>query len=251
MPGRSSYLLGVLVLPFVLLLPRPAAALELLSWWRRELIEVEWTPGDWATYAQTSWSVDGVVTDTVTVRIREATSPEVVWLEVETHGRPGMDRVLLRPAALKRDGDPLAAVDSLLHREADDGPWLVENVDDYRDQALVQRQLRDPFVDPEITRSALPDTTIDDRSVARERVQLAEAQREESPVGRSTLVVTTDLRAVAVVSPAVPLAGILRARSVSTRTTTTEGEGSRRSRRGRPPVVTETRVECLAFGRAR
>ena len=249
-PGRSSHaaLLALFVLPLVLVLPRPAAAFELLSWWRRDLLDVSWQPGDWATYAQTEWTEDGVFTDTLTVRVLAADTPSRRWIELADRRGDRVDRVLLRPDALRAGDDPLAAVDSLLRREGD-GPWVVEDVDAHRDQRLVRRHLSDPFDEPDVRRVALADTTIQGGIVPRERVVLAETRREERSLGRSTLVVTTRLQAAAVVSPLVPLAGILRARSVSTVTTTTEGEGSRRSRRAQPPLVTERRVECLAFGR--
>lgn len=252
-PGRSSYVgaLFLLVLPALLLAPRPAAAFELLSWWRRDLLDVRWEPGDWATYAQTEWTEDGVVTDTVTVRVLDAGSPDRRWIEVEDLAGRGADRILLRPDALRDGDDLLAAVDSVLRREGTDGVWIAEDVGAMRDQRLVQRHLSDPFDEPTVERTALADTTLQDGTIPRERVVLSEVQREERAVGRSTLVVTTRLRAEAVVSPAVPLAGILAARSVSSVTTTTEGQGSGRPRRAAPPLVTERRVECIAFGHGR
>jgi len=68
-------------------------------------------------------------------------------------------------------------------------------------------------------------------------------------MGRSTLVLTTELHANAVISPEIPLAGILRAHSVSTVRSETIRDGSTRRRRDRPPLVTESTIECIAFGR--
>ncbi len=247
-PGRpvfrvvvSSVLLALVVWPSV------ASASELLSWWRRDLVDVRFEPGDFATYAQVEITEDGALVDTVTVHVYAAEVPERRWLELRSRGAGTVDRILLRPDALRRDGDPLAAVDSLLRRERD-GRWIVEDVESYRDRRLVRRHLTDPFVDPQVERTALTDSTIASRTISRERVRLVEERREERTIGRSTLVVRTRLRAEATISPQVPLAGLLTATTLSTVTTTTEGEGSARSRRAAPPLVTERRLECLEFG---
>lgn len=249
-PGRSSYaLVGVLLIPFLLLPARPAQALELLSWWRRDLLELRWDVGDWATYRQAEFNEEGVFEDVVTVRVFAASSDDARWIEFASEGGGTTDRLLIRPGALRDASDPLAAVDSLLRREGE-GDWIVQDVDAYRDDRLVQRHLSDPFVEPTIARSALADTTIAGRVISRERFDLDETRREERSLGRSQLVVTTRLHATAVLSRDVPLAGILRARSIASVTTTTEGEGSGRGRRGMPPLVTERTIECIAFGRS-
>ncbi len=238
---------GVLLLAGVVAWPSVVSASELLSWWRRDLVEVRFDPGDFATYSQVEITEEGALVDTVTVRVYEGDTPARRWLELSSRGAGTVDRILVRPDALRRDGDPLAAVDSLLRRERD-GRWIVENVESYRDRRLVRRHLTDPFVDPRVERITLPDSTIGTRTIARERVRLMEEQREERTIGRSTLVVLTRLRATATISPDVPLAGLLTATTLSTVTTTTEGEGSARSRRAAPPLVTERRLECLDFG---
>ena len=225
----------------------PAGAFELLSWWRRELVEIDWEPGDWVTYAQLEITEDGAVADTVRVSVHAADDPDARWIQLTYPGLDRADRVLLRPDRLRRDGDPLAAIDSLVRREGD-GPWIPEDLDAHRDERLVQRHLSDPFVDPTIERSALSDSTHVGETLTRERVLLTEEQRETRDVGTSTLVMTTRLRAEAIVSPQVPLAGILWARSLSVVTTATEGSGSSRSRRVNPPLVTERTIECLDFG---
>lgn len=240
-------MLVVFVSP-LLILVRPASAFELLAWWRRDLLALELEPGDWARFALRDVSEDGAVTDTLTVTVLAAAEPSQRWLRIESGPDEPADYLLLELDRLGPDDQPLDAVARLVRRTPD-GSWHEEDLAEHRDSRLVQRHLQDPFEDPELERFALDDSVAQGRTITRERVVLSEVQREERKVGRNVLVIETRLRAVAILSPELPLVGLLEADTTTLVRTSTMGPDGQRLGRGAPPLLGERTLRCLEFGR--
>ncbi len=254
LPGRSRILRRALFVALVaLVLPLltqvlPASAFELLAWWRRDLLALELEPGDWARFALRDVSEDGAVTDTLTVTVLAAAEPSQRWLRIEGGTDEPADYLLLAVDRLGPDDQPLDAVVRLVRRTPD-GAWHEEDLADHRESRLVQRHLQDPFVDPSLERFALGDSLAHGRTLRRERVILSEVQREERTAGRNVLVIETRLRAVATLSPEVPLVGLLEAETTTLVSTSTETPDGQRIGRGAPPLLGERTLRCLEFGR--
>jgi len=230
-PGRSF-----IFLLLALLLAVPASAQEVFSWFNRGLLVVAVERGDWVRYAVEEIDEYGAVRDTLTVTVME-NGPKVMWLRLEsptTRDFVALDRAQVRPGA-----NLLDAVRRVVH-DTPDG-LVEEDVQGLRDSALVQRHFSDPFVDPEIVRTALADTLLGEVGIAREKVTLAEERREQ--VG--TVTVVTKLRARAELSRSVPLLGLLRSWTLSE--VTTESASSRGRRR--PPLTNENALTCIGYGR--
>lgn len=239
-------MLVVFLLP-LLTLVRPAAAFELLAWWRRDLLALELEPGDWARFALRDVSEDGAVTDTLTVTVLAADEPTQRWLRIEGGPDEPADYLLLEMDRLGPDDQPLDAVARLVRRTPD-GVWHEEDLVEHRESRLVQRHLQDPFRDPRLERSALDDSLAYGRTITRERVILSEVQREERKVGRNVLVIETQLRAIATLSPEVPLVGLLDAETTTLVSTSTVSPEGKQLGRGALPLFGERTLRCLEFG---
>jgi hypothetical protein len=215
----------------------PASAQEVFSWFNRGLLPVEFVDGDRVTYAVEEIDEYGAVRDTLTVSVVDAGSTRV-WLRIETpraRDYVALDPRLVTPGALLLD-----AITRVVH---DTETGLVEeDLDELRESALVQRHFTDPFREPEIRRSALPDTVVGGAPLAREAVELAEMRRETM----GPVVVVTSLHARAQLSPLVPMIGLLRSWTLS-EVTSESADGSRARRR--PPVTVESSLTCIGFGR--
>jgi hypothetical protein len=221
-----------------------AEAQELLSWWKRDLIEVDLTPGGWVTYASTEYSEGELYTDTLTVRVIAMDSLERRWVEVFDRGRPERELLLIDPADLRPDRSLLDALDRHL-RLLPGGEVVEEDVDELRDSRLVQRHFQDLFQAPVVTRAALSDSILGGVDCARERIRLEERREEPAPVGSSILV--TQIRSDAVVSPCVPIFSILQARTV-TELSAEAAEKSGRPSRKIAPLRSLLEWHCIGFG---
>jgi hypothetical protein len=233
-PGRSTIVFFLLC---VLLGAAPAEGQEVFSWFNRGLLPVDFTHGDWVTYAVEEIDEYGAVRDTLTVAVVHVDSAEV-WLRLDSPTTT--DFIALDPARVEPGAELLDAIIRVVH-DTEEG-LVEEDLEEMRGSALVQRHFSDPFRDPRVKRDALADTLFSGTTLSRERVELEELRREE--VG--AYVVVTDLFARAELSPHVPLLGLLSSWTLSE--VTTEAADGARSRR-RPPLVNESSLTCIDFGR--
>jgi hypothetical protein len=226
----------------------PAAqAQDLLSWWNRDLLPIELTEGDWVELEFTDISEEGAFTDSMRVEVLLAPVGGPAWLLVEGATRGESDFLLIDFPLLRSGASPMDALLRLV-REQVDGTLVEEDLSDHRDSRLTRRHLEDPFQNPEITRRAAPDTTFAGHPLAREHVLLRELRVEERPMGPVTTVIRTELVAHAVLSPDIPVLGLLSATTRTVVTTEQRREGKRRERRGAPPLETIRGLRCLGFG---
>jgi hypothetical protein len=234
-PGRSA--LAFISLILILCCAVPSSAQEVFSWFNRGLLPVDFTEGDWVSYAIEEVDEYGAVRDTLTVTVVEVDSSRV-WLRLESPNT--VDYVALDPERVSPGAEMLEAIVRVVHDT--DAGLVEEDLEEMRGSALAQRHFSDPFRDPEIRRRALADSLVGGHPLTREAVELVELRREA--VG--AYVVVTDLFARAQLSPEVPLLGLVSSWTLSE--VTTEAAEGGRSRR-RPPLVNETALTCLDFGR--
>ena len=229
-----------------LLLPVPTSAQELLSWWKRDLLPLDLEPGSWVVYASEEHTEGQVFVDTLRVQVLEADSLGRRWVELVDVGSAESDLLLVDPARLSPERPLLDAL--VRHVRRLPGDRLVEeDVEEHRRSRLVQRHFMDPFHDPTITQTILPDTLVGGEDRSRERVVLRETQEQARPVGGGFLV--TRLYSEAELCPSVPVFGVLRGRSLTDVFTRPDGESEGRQRRRMPPLRNEFRWTCLDFGR--
>lgn len=227
----------------------PAAqAQDLLSWWNRDLLPIELIEGDWIELEFTDISEEGAFTDSMRVEVLRAPADGPAWVLVEGATRGESDFFLIDFPLLRSGASPMDALLRLV-REQVDGTFVEEDLSEHRDSRLMRRHLEDPFEDPEITRRAAPDTTVAGQSLAQEHVLLRELRVEERPMGPLTTVIRTELAAHAVVSPDIPVLGLLSATTRTLVTTQQRRAGKPRERRGSPPLETIRGLRCLGFGR--
>jgi hypothetical protein len=187
-------------------------------------------------------------TDTLRFTVRERQPGGTVWLEVEPEGSPERSLLLLDPQRIREGSELLDALQRLV-RIGPEGRLVEEPVEEHRESRVVQRHFQDAFTDPKLDRHALPDTLLGEVQAPRERLVLHEVKEERTPMGSNVLVLRSELLSEVVVSPRVPLFGVLWARNrteVSSRTER-EGEGPDRGRRA-PPLYNELSLRCLEFG---
>ena len=227
----------VVVVVLTILVSVPASAQEVFSWFNRGLLPIVFQRGDWVRYAVEEIDENGVATDTLTVTVIEVDSTRV-WLRLETVS--GIDHLVLDPDRLRPGQNVLDALRRVIHSTA--AGLVEEDVDELRASALVQRHFSDPFEDPEVLRRALPDSTVGGVELARERIDLHEVRRQLA----GQFHVVTRLDAEAELAEAIPLLGILRARTLIQ--VTTESASADTPRRRRPPLLTENSLICIGFG---
>jgi hypothetical protein len=249
-PGRwrIGRCLGICLAGIVQLTPTASSAQfqELFSWWRRELLPLSLDPGSWIALERIEAAEGQVVTDTLTCQVLDAAG-DTYWVEVDASGADTGWILHVDLERLARADVDL--FDSLLDlwyvREG--GQLERENLDELGESRMVRRHLEDLFVDPEVQRSALPDSTVHGATVGRERVVLQEKQETVTPMGGRTLAHVTDVRSEAVISPAVPVFGLLSASTSILVRSEWRSDGD--VQRGPPPLMTEIRIRCLDFGR--
>ncbi len=247
MRSVSGWTLATLMVVGSGISPRPAQSQELLSWWKRDLIEVDLRPGTWVTYSSTEFSEGEIYADTLTVRVVATVEDSLRWVEIDDHRRFEREFLLIDPTRLRPDRSLLDALDRHL-RLLPSGEVVEERVEELRSSRLVQRHFQDLFTDPVVTRESRPDTLLAmaaDSSCAREHIRLAERREEPAPVGASIMV--TQIQSDAILSPCIPIFSVLRARTVtelSTRASTNSGPRSRKV----APLRTVLEWHCIAFG---
>lgn len=235
-PGR--FCIGLLALVGGLLALAPTApAQELFAWFNRGLLKLDYHAGDWVRYESGFTDEYGLVTDTLTVTLMQL-APTAVWLRMESG--EGTDFVQLDPRALAPGSTVLDALLRVVHQTPEG--LVDEDMHALRESALVQRHFADPFDTPEITRTALPDSVVQGVTLGREAVGLSEVRRESA----ANFVVVTELQATAELSGQVPLLGVLS--SLTHTTVRTEAADGTRARR-HPPLLTESSLRCIGFGR--
>lgn len=224
-----------------------ARAHELLSWWRRDLIEVELEPGGWARFEVQEWQGGESARDTLRCTVLEAQGSRR-WVEIERPGAADAWIVVFDVDRLGPDRELLAAFDAL-YRRAEDGRWLQQSLDELDDSALARGRLEDPFEDPAVERAALPDSLLAGESIARERVVLRETRERFVPQGSRELRYRIELVSEATLSAAVPVFGLLRSETVVSETTQiTDADGRRIGPPGLPQQHARA-LRCLDFGR--
>lgn len=171
-------------------------------------------------------------------------------MEIGPSGGLARDFLLLDLGRLRESASPVDAVRRLL-RQGPDGRVVEEDLAEHRESRLVRRHLEDPFVDPRIERHALPDTLLAGRAVALESVVLTELRTEERLVGPVTMVIETELRARARLSPEVPILGLVDSSTRTLVRTRSRVDGRDSGRRPAPPLENLRMLRCLAFGRDR
>lgn len=221
-----------------------AGAQELLSWWKRDLIQVDLTPGSWVRYASTERSEGELYTDSLKVAVVDVDSLGRRWVTLSEEGATESELLLIDPADLRPDRSLLDALDRRLRILAS-GEVLEESVDELRDSRILQRHFQDMFVRPTVTRTSLSDSLLSGQPCSRERILLEERREEDAPVGSSTLI--TSIRSEAVVSPCVPIFSVLAARTVTE--VTSKPKSPHSLRRKLRPLRTVLEWHCIGFGR--
>lgn len=240
--------LGFLVLGLaVLTSAAPVDAQELLAWWKRDLLPLRLEPGDWARFEAVERSDEGAFTDTLRVEVLESPPGPLRWIEISGAPEDEIDALLVDFDRLRTAASPLDAVRRLLRR-GPDGTTVEEDLQAQRESRLVRRHLEDPFEAPTLERHALADTVIGGRSLRRERVVLEEVRDQKRSMGPMTLILETRLRAEAVLSPDVPLLGLLESttRTVVSSWRVTKAGGARKA--SAPPLENLRTLRCLDSG---
>jgi hypothetical protein len=230
---------------FAAVLPGPAHAQELFSWWRRGLLPLELTPGAWVRLERLEAAEGRVETDTLDCAVRAAQPDGTRWVELRVRSETESWIFQLDPSRLRADVDLLDAVLEL-YRLPGDGSAQAQDLAQLRNNRLVRRHFQDIFTSPQLTRSTLPDTTWSGGRLAREEVVLSETREQRVPMGRRTLIHRTVARSQAQISAQVPVFHLLGA------TTTTRVETAvdppEPNRRAPPPLIALLQLRCLAFG---
>ena len=235
---KSALWLAVLLAP---LAGTPAMAQEIFSWWRRDLLELDLTPGDWAEFEITELSEGQRTVERIRFEVLDGHDADANWIALSWPGQPEWFVLkLTEEDSLKQ----LEILDGLLelYRMLPAEAAIREDVARVRDDRLLRRHFQDLFEDPIVERSALPDTTIAGSVLPRESLVLRERREDRVKMGRAEVVYVQEVESRAQLSSAVPLFGLLRS---ETRTVlSSEGEG----RDAPPPLITESSVVCLGFG---
>lgn len=224
-----------------------AQAHELLSWWRRGLIEVDLQAGAWSEFEIQEWQDGESVRDTLRCTVLDADGGKR-WVEIERPHHGDTWIVALDLDRLKGTMPLLFAFDGLYRRD-EDGTWSAQSLEELKDSSLARGRLEDPFKDPTIERGALADSLVAGRSVRRERVRLHEKRDRVIPQGSRELRYAIELTSEAVLSPDVPVFGLLRSETVVSETTRiVDAKGNRVGPPGLPQQHARS-LRCLAFGR--
>ena len=186
-------------------------------------------------------------TDTLRFNLRDRDG-DLVWLEVDSRNARERTFLLLDPG---RIADGAELLDALLRlvRIGPEGQMVEEPIEQHRESRVVQRHFQDAFAEPTLERRALPDTLLSGEPAPREYLALTETREEHSPLGSTVLVLRSELLAEVVVSPRMPLFGVLWARNRTQVTSRTERDGEVLDRgRRSPPLYNELVLRCLDYG---
>ena len=217
-----------------------ASGHELFSWWRRELLEISLEPGDWVRIESQEWLEGRAVRDTIDCSVLESDGSRR-WVEIERRGSVDVWIVELDLEELGRDHALLDAVRALWRSDGAGG-WRAESLRDIEGSAIARGRLEDPFEDPRIVRTAWADSVVQGRVVSREHVELREERTRVIPQGSRELRYRIELRSDAVLSPEIPIFGLLRSETVITESTEiVDGDG----RRVGPPALPQQNARAL------
>jgi hypothetical protein len=249
-PGRFRIWLIAAILVACVSSAATSFAHDLFSWWSRGILSVSLTPGDWVRIASEELSDGDVYVDTLLCRVLEPQDGSVRYVEVASSAHS--DRWIASvDLAVLQDGDDVVDALLSLYRLDADGGLIQESVEELQDSQLLRGRLADPFQDPILTRSALPDTMSlgpEEKLVERERVILREEREMKVPLGRGELNIRIELESVAHLSEAVPVFGLLESWSSSVESS------ERRDADGRamgPPATPQRiarHIRCISFG---
>ncbi len=227
---------------FILAAPASSEAQEVFSWWHRGLLEFDLTPGSWAEFSRTETSEGQQTKEQLRCEVLARTEEGEHWIKLKFLNEEESYVLLVAPLDSLRQGDLLQG----LHRVFKLLPAAAveeEDLERVRNNRLLSRHFEDLFENPSVAREALPDTTIDGETIPRERVKLEEVREVKVKMGRSDMIYRNEARAVAQISSAVPIFGLLRSR---VNTTLAAANPQRNSP---PPLLTEEELVCVAFGR--
>ena len=223
----------------------PARAQEVFSWWRRGLLPLALEPGTWVQLERVEAAEGRTTTDTIRCAVIAAEGDGTRWVQLQVVAEPAGWVLRVDPQRLRAEQDLLDAVLEL-YRVEGNGDVAPQDLSQLRENRLVRRHFEDLFEHPEVSRRALPDTSIAGVAVAREGIVLSETREQRVPMGRRTLIHRTVARSVAQISPAVPLFHLLD--SITTTRVETESLPPDPRRRPPPPLISELRLRCFAFG---
>jgi hypothetical protein len=203
-------------------------------------------PGQWIEFESREESQGEAYTDTLRCEVLEADA-SLRWIRlVAGHGLEEwfiqIDLARLRSAA------SILELVTALHRR--EGESLVpESVEELNDSAVARGRLRDPFVDPEIRRQALPDSLVLGQSLRREQVVLHETSERRIALGKQSMLYRQVLHSRATLSPDVPIFGLLASETYHREQTERFDADGRKL--GAPDTAQGVRswLRCLRFGR--
>jgi hypothetical protein len=223
-----------------------AAAQEIFSWWRRNLLELDMVPGAWVELESEEWAEGDRRQERMRVEVLAAADDGGRWLLLSWPESPADEREswVLRTAPVDSLGEG-RILDHLreLYRLLPGGAAAAEDVGRVRSDRLLRRHFQDLFSEPALVQSALPDTVVQGRRLPRRWVRLSETRADTVRMGRREVVYRQEVVAEAQLAEAVPLFGLLRCE-----TTTRLSEAGADSRSA-PPLLTRSRLLCTGFGR--
>lgn len=230
------------LLLFVLAGASPCRAQEIFSWWHRGLIELDLRPGSWAEFQSTETAEGQQTKESLRCEVLAATDEGEHWIELKFLNEAESYVLLVAPLDTLRQGDLLDGLRRVF-KILPGGAVEEQDLQNLKTNRLLKRHFQDLFEDPTIQRQALPDTLISERTITREEVRLEEVREVRVRMGRGDMVYRNQAVAVAQISSAVPIFGLLRSK-VDTELAPAE------ARRGSPPpLLTEDELVCVDFGR--
>ncbi len=225
-----------------------AQGTELFTWWQRQLLPLDFEAGSWIELERFEAAEGQSWLDTLRVDVLAADADGTVWVQAGQSSTSKGFVVHLDPANLAPDRPVLGAI--LAFFSTDDGrTFSPESLDSAHRSRFARRHLEDPFREPLIERAALADSSMGSQTISREAVHLSETQETRAPMGQRELIHATVLDARAVISPAVPILGLLEVVTTAETSSRWEGSGSGRTRPPQPPLYSEVRLRCVGFGR--
>jgi hypothetical protein len=226
----------------ILACPVSTQAQEVFSWWHRGLLEFDLTPGSWAEFSRTETSEGQQTKEKLRCEVLARTDEGDHWIKLRFLNEEESYVLLVAPLDSLRQKDLLQGLRRVF-KLLPAGAVEEEDLERVRNNRLLSRHFKDLFEDPTVEREALPDTTIEQQKIPRERVRLREVREVKVKMGRSDMVYRNEAVAVAQISPAVPIFGLLRSK------VNTALAPANPDRNSPPPLLTEEELVCVAFGR--
>ena len=231
-----------LLLLSILAAATPCRAQEIFSWWHRGLIDLDLRPGSWAEFQSTETAEGQQTKETLRCEVLAVTGAKEHWIELKFLNEAESYVLLVAPLDSLRRGDLLDGLRRVF-QILPAGAVKEQDLQSVKTNRLLKRHFQDLFEDPTVLRHALPDTLIQDETIPREEVRLEEVREVKVKMGRSDMVYRNRAVAVAQLSPAVPIFGLLRSR------VETELAPAEPKRDSPPPLLTVDILVCVDFGR--